>query len=147
MDDDDYKYAEFIFDFLKKRGRGIRKSNLSNAIHSMTQYKEWKELHNYDHIYRYLEDLGLIQIIIHTSNNHEIVLTELFHKTPSINSLVSDLKKEEEDKRRKEIQKEEDELLDRELKKRQLWQVKYWWVPALFTLILGAVIQRIFDIL
>lgn len=140
MDEDDYKYAEIIIDFLKKRGRDVRLENLTNYIHSMVQYDNLKKINNYDHIFKYLESLDLIRIVPLTPRTSRLEVTDLLRKTDSIEKLLAEKKQEEE-------QEKEDKRIERELKKRQLWQVKYWWVPALFTLILGAIIQKIFDLL
>lgn len=142
MDEDDLMYAEFIIKALKEKPQNLA-STVAQYTYDCHKDSTLKKIFNYDHIFRYLADLSMIEIEYDSTGRGRpqfLRITTIGQNSDSVNSRVRELrykqyieqKRSEEEKRNKEI--------EIEYFKRQNWLAKYWWLTSLFSAIIGVLL-------
>lgn len=141
MDDDDYKYAEFVFQFIKEKPR-ILASTVAEYTHHFHKKSTIKELHNFDHIFEYLSDLLLISIEFNSTGRGRpqfLKLTSIGEETGSVEARLRKVKFDQYNRQKRLDKEENDRAVEVEYFKRQNWLAKYWWLTASVSAFIGAI--------
>jgi len=149
MDNDDYKYAEFILQALKQKPKNLA-STVAEYTYSCHKGQSIKELLNFDHIFKHLEKIGLITIEYNKDGRGKPQSLELSEIGNSINSVSERIQqiKHERYNQQKKLEKEQEFINDQsEYYKRHNLLAKYWYLIAASTALIGAFIQKIFNVL
>jgi hypothetical protein len=138
MNEDDFKYAQFIFNVIKEKKK-ILASSIAEFTHASHKGQDIKELYNFDHIFKYLEKIDLIFVRYNREGRGRPQFLELSETGGSIESVQERIQK---------IEREEEFIRDQsEYYKRQIWLSKYWYITAIVTAFIGLLTQKIFTVL
>lgn len=146
MDDDDFIYAEFIFQAMKKKKRNLA-STVAEYTHGLHKNKESKQLLNYDHLFKHLEKIDLLKVTYDSEGRGRpqfLELSEIGEATVSVLARIQQLKFQNYNQLKKNERDEEFIRDQSEYYKRQNWLSKYWYLTATMTTIIGALIQKFF---
>ena len=149
MDEDDYKYAEFIFQSMKQKPKN-RASWVADYTHGFHKGNIIKPLSDYDPIFKFLEEIDLIKIEYNTEGRRRpqfLELSEIGVSVPTVAERIRQIKFEKYNQQKKEEKNQELIRDQSEYFKRQNFLLKHWYLPVTLAAILGALIQKIFGVL
>jgi len=153
MEQKELEIAEYVFQEAKKRGplRPIRVANMNQVILKIYGLGEKHTMGIASAVYDRLSDLGLIEIRSVNASGQSIQphihLTQVGTRIKTVQESIAKFEKEGEEIFKKKEQEEEDKKLERQLKRKQLWLAKYWWLTSGASLVVGAIIQKMFKLL
>lgn len=149
MNEDDFKYAQFIFNVIKQKKK-ILASLMAEFTHASHKGEDIKELLNFDHVFKYLEKIDLI-IVRYNSNGRGrpqfLELSETGGAMETVQERIQQIKFDNHNQKKK-IEREEEFIRDQsEYYKRQIWLSKYWYLTAIVTAFIGILIQKLFEVI
>jgi hypothetical protein len=149
MDENDYKYAEFIFQLMKQKPRNLA-STVAEFTNMSHKGQPVKELLNFDHIFKYLEKIDLIIVRYNSDGRGRpqfLELSETGGAMESVQERIQQIKFDNHNQKKK-IEREEEFIRDQsEYYKRQIWLSKYWYLTAIVTAFIGILIQKLFEVI
>ena len=149
MNDDDYKYAEFIFQAMKQKPRNLA-STVAEFTYGFHKSENFYPPLNYDHIFKYLEKIDLIKIQYNSEGRGKpqfLELTETGGSVLSVAERTRQIKFEKYNQQNKDEKTQEFFRDQSEYYKRQNWLSKYWYLPVILAALIGALIQKFFGVI
>ena len=144
-----YKYAEFIFQAMTQKPRNLA-NTVAETTHGFHKGENLKQLLNYDHIFKYIEKIDLINIKYNTEGRGRPQFLELSETGLSVQSVAErtrQIKFEKYNQQNKDEKSQEFFRDPSEYYKRQNWLSKYWYLPVILAALIGALVQKFFGVI